>query len=354
MLLASSMSAMERCPLELWEKIFALACTDGGFTGCSLSLVSRRVRALVEPFRYHSISLVEYEKFLAFASLLKGFPMPPTICHLFISVKLPDIAPYTSDHAGRAPFIKELFEEAFLSILTIVASELRSLCVHSPAVSHILALAFKLPFPLLTYLMVPCPLNGFCLKDIGRRLVALERLHVIRCFAVTPLCDSLPQFAPSVTHVGFSDMSSDLYAPQFLKHLLKVDVQLRPGRFRTSSHGVEDKVANIIRSLPLLKAVYVQPQKLEIGPGLPSSDACGPLLNKQMNDELEQVAKAHADGATSGIKLHLFPRSTEYSMDDARRDWLGVVNSGDGAKFSAMSSRELPLAVAGAWDGIQK
>ncbi|KDQ59610.1 hypothetical protein JAAARDRAFT_56619 [Jaapia argillacea MUCL 33604] len=44
-------------PQELWDEIFTFACTDGGFTGCSLSLVSQYIRNVSEPTRLHSIFL---------------------------------------------------------------------------------------------------------------------------------------------------------------------------------------------------------------------------------------------------------------------------------------------------------
>ena len=49
---------MHNLATELLEDIFELACTDGGYTGCSLSLVSKHIRALSRLNRFHSISLV--------------------------------------------------------------------------------------------------------------------------------------------------------------------------------------------------------------------------------------------------------------------------------------------------------
>ncbi|KZT28813.1 hypothetical protein NEOLEDRAFT_1041506, partial [Neolentinus lepideus HHB14362 ss-1] len=48
---------MNRCPLEIVAEILCLACTDGGATGCSLSLVSRAMSAVSNPFRFQSIAL---------------------------------------------------------------------------------------------------------------------------------------------------------------------------------------------------------------------------------------------------------------------------------------------------------
>jgi hypothetical protein len=49
------MSYFHRLPVELWENIFALACMDGGFTGRSLSQVSRDVCEISKTFKYQSL-----------------------------------------------------------------------------------------------------------------------------------------------------------------------------------------------------------------------------------------------------------------------------------------------------------
>ncbi|KAJ8482528.1 hypothetical protein ONZ51_g5301 [Trametes cubensis] len=51
-------ATLESLPYELLEQIFRNACTDGGRTGCSLSLVSKRIRALSRSSRFHSVSLL--------------------------------------------------------------------------------------------------------------------------------------------------------------------------------------------------------------------------------------------------------------------------------------------------------
>ncbi|KAG7444345.1 uncharacterized protein BT62DRAFT_1077693, partial [Guyanagaster necrorhizus] len=42
-------------PCEIWLEIFKLACTDGGSTGRSLSLVSRVFYDLAKETRFHSV-----------------------------------------------------------------------------------------------------------------------------------------------------------------------------------------------------------------------------------------------------------------------------------------------------------
>lgn len=48
---------MEKLPAELMLTIFAFACTDGGRTGCALSLVSKHIREVSRPLRFYSIAL---------------------------------------------------------------------------------------------------------------------------------------------------------------------------------------------------------------------------------------------------------------------------------------------------------
>ncbi|RPD66249.1 hypothetical protein L226DRAFT_530354 [Lentinus tigrinus ALCF2SS1-7] len=49
---------MDRLAVELLQQIFLLACTDGGFTGASLSRVSKHIRDVSRPVRFHSIALL--------------------------------------------------------------------------------------------------------------------------------------------------------------------------------------------------------------------------------------------------------------------------------------------------------
>lgn len=48
---------MEKIPVELWMYICSLACTDGGRTGRSLSLVCRSLHEYSKPFKYQCIAL---------------------------------------------------------------------------------------------------------------------------------------------------------------------------------------------------------------------------------------------------------------------------------------------------------
>lgn len=73
-------------PAEIWHHILASACTDGGSTGCALSLVSHYIRECSKPFKLHSVALHGTRQTLAFVAVFVHTPtsMYP-IKHLFIS-----------------------------------------------------------------------------------------------------------------------------------------------------------------------------------------------------------------------------------------------------------------------------
>ncbi|KAI0334672.1 hypothetical protein GY45DRAFT_1318281 [Cubamyces sp. BRFM 1775] len=64
---------LEDLPFELLEQIFRLACTDGGRTGCSLSLVSKHVRAASISTRFRSVSIPVSEDTLQLDRFFQSF-----------------------------------------------------------------------------------------------------------------------------------------------------------------------------------------------------------------------------------------------------------------------------------------
>ncbi|KAI0766832.1 hypothetical protein BD413DRAFT_480233 [Trametes elegans] len=83
---------MDILPLEIWLDIFMLACTDGGYTGCSLSLTSKAIRAITRTLRFHSVALVAYPARLgSFVALYAADCKPdlgqkPKVAHLHFTV----------------------------------------------------------------------------------------------------------------------------------------------------------------------------------------------------------------------------------------------------------------------------
>lgn len=73
-----------RTPTEVWEEIFKLACTDGGFTGTSLALTSRFIRAQSSSIRFHSLAICSLRQLEAFLKLHTS-DCKPRVEHMFIS-----------------------------------------------------------------------------------------------------------------------------------------------------------------------------------------------------------------------------------------------------------------------------
>jgi hypothetical protein len=77
---ATSTIIMDQTPSELWEKIDSFACTDTGFTGHSLSLVSKYVQETSKSVKLQSINLCGFTQMLAFTDLLEQ--TPPHLQHV--------------------------------------------------------------------------------------------------------------------------------------------------------------------------------------------------------------------------------------------------------------------------------
>lgn len=84
--------AMDKVPMpvEIWHKIFRMCCTDGGYTGRSLCLVSKRVRELSKQSKYHSIAIRGAWQAVQFMQILEATAFEPQpVCHLFITNEYP-------------------------------------------------------------------------------------------------------------------------------------------------------------------------------------------------------------------------------------------------------------------------
>ncbi|KAJ7117718.1 hypothetical protein C8R44DRAFT_626633, partial [Mycena epipterygia] len=77
---------IDQTPPEICAHIFDFACRDSGYTGRSLSLVSRYIHETSKQAKLQSITLVGRQQILAFARLLeKTPPHLRTTRYLFIT-----------------------------------------------------------------------------------------------------------------------------------------------------------------------------------------------------------------------------------------------------------------------------
>ncbi|KAI0647526.1 hypothetical protein C8Q79DRAFT_1009610 [Trametes meyenii] len=96
---------MNKVPVELLTLISFYACTDGGQTGCALSLVSQRVREASRPARFYAISLTtsptQIQPFLDCLEKERGRSrdMVPRVRHLCLSLFGQGLE--TSPHGAR-------------------------------------------------------------------------------------------------------------------------------------------------------------------------------------------------------------------------------------------------------------
>lgn len=77
---------LKTLPIETWTHSFLFACTDGGYTGCSLALVSHHFRRAVLPVQLHSVVLTSTWKTIKFADLLeRRLPQHRKVRHLLLA-----------------------------------------------------------------------------------------------------------------------------------------------------------------------------------------------------------------------------------------------------------------------------
>lgn len=331
---------MNRCPLELWAKITALACSDGGYTGCSLSLVSHTMHDIVEPMRYHSVSLIGHRRLFAFAARLAALKAPPVIRHLFMS-DIHDRGHSIEEMGGR--FTMELWQELHAqtrqtmaeinftihNILATIAPRLYSLVIHD----RFFDLTVDLPiFPHLhdiTLLSLP----SSCTADVHTRFPSLRRLYLISARTSHAFWLGLANFAPHITHLRLSNVSEDVCISSFLRILLDIPP---PPMVPGALHTVEDNcyppmsqeardAATAASRLSTLEYLYVQPHAYR------NTGWCGTgsIVHGQMVSALESIASAAARGGGVG-KFFLLPERECYILDEARKDWLETVEGGDG------------------------
>ena len=132
------MCVTDRLPVELLEDIFKLACMDGGYTGCSLSLVSKSIRNTSRAGRFNCVMLrsSSAEQVAQFLNCFKAERARavsaggslPTIRHLFLASAKRQVNLRLYDRILLSPDT-ELgeFQANVSSLLDLVAPDLSTL-----------------------------------------------------------------------------------------------------------------------------------------------------------------------------------------------------------------------------------
>ncbi|KAI0758223.1 hypothetical protein C8Q74DRAFT_307655 [Fomes fomentarius] len=225
--------------VELLERIFSYACSDGGYTGRSLSLVSRLVREVVQSIRFRSVALAGCTQIQSFLVCLEKERLRahslPAVYHLFLSTWADgqEVVMVRNGHASQrnhphcyqpATFavtsqwcawmtLQEAMDKKFSQLLPrllqMVAADLRTLSiVHSWEFG-----AIQLPptFPSLrdlTFCGPPPNFPGWCTEVLAPPppcFPSLQHLHLVRWKVSIVFW---VYHAPKTNYLRLSDLSS--------------------------------------------------------------------------------------------------------------------------------------------------
>ncbi|PBK92082.1 hypothetical protein ARMGADRAFT_1053981 [Armillaria gallica] len=190
---------MERCPAEICSEIFSYACTDNGYTGRSLSLVSKFVRETSEMCRLQSISIIGYEQLVAFAAALER--TPPSlrrVRYIFISAHARSTAEnpkaITSEYSRRAKAYA-----AFEQILQYITGTVEVL--HAFFIFYRPFPLLPVNLPLLRELTLYGSLDGF--PDVDERLQfpCLRHLYLSPLSSPSYLTDQISKLTPGLVNL---------------------------------------------------------------------------------------------------------------------------------------------------------
>jgi hypothetical protein len=256
---APARKSLEDLPDELLEAILREACTDGGRAACALSLVSRRIRDVGAPFRYHNIALSGEAQLWAFrdhVDVLRAHGSPiPEVKALFLQcmrhgasshtylrtpaktkfdttglvlrsrptshgassrLARPTLRPLTAVNEDE-PF-EQMYEWALpiVSLLSVLAPTLQSLALvmECPRVTTLVPVALPLLEELTClFLTNPMPIRDYVPYQPQNRLEmdlkvpVLRRLHLVgSTFSVR--LGALRELPPTLTHLRLTGVTS--------------------------------------------------------------------------------------------------------------------------------------------------
>ena len=213
-------------PLELLQRIFTLACTDGGRTACALAAVSSTVRAASRIGRFHSVRLhaepaAQIDKFLA--SLAAETAPAPTVHHLFLGLcwrLVRRLAPGSGPAVLRAR-LRELLARVAPGLRSLVLAHGEWVWVEGVYLPDVFRL--RVPFPELRELTIighwrpahgsgwPYPDDPYTHKQDGEGtrgplFPRLKRLHLLNTTGEQLDLRRWAAHAPGLTHLRISNL----------------------------------------------------------------------------------------------------------------------------------------------------
>ncbi|KDQ62127.1 hypothetical protein JAAARDRAFT_30033 [Jaapia argillacea MUCL 33604] len=314
---------MDRCPPEIWLNIFNLACDDGGYTGCSLSLVSRCMYTLSKLVRYRSVALHGLRRMRSFATVMEGTPLElRRVRQLYISFRDPPLKTITGSdkpvdleesqqRTTDAWKCAEAIYQILPSVLSAVAHSLESLT---------LVTCDDRPFALSP---IPLPnileLTIYGIHEVSawesdpvslHPLPTLRRLHLegrTRDAVVT-----LVDLAPNLTHIQLSSIEQGSSIRAVIKQFHSRDV---------ADHGN----LSLSTTRPSARRILLQPRT-------PRTFGCGLAYShhfRRMRD-LMDAASSDPFGIVTVLESKRDPGMGEELDQEAKDFWLDRIDGGQG------------------------
>ena len=220
---------MDQLPVELITTIAFLACQDGGYTGASLSRVSRRIRDASHSARFYTVSLAScperFSKFIyAYETQHNRLPdTVPRVRHLFLSLlpiegepiyrvpELPFCEVFTAydQYLALLHHLGQTYGPTLCTLVTLVAPEVETLSVIRGEWKGVPIVPCAFPRLRELTLVDACP-EFLSIDDTpvaSPRFPALERLHTVEHFYARPLdLRRWAPHAPRLTHVRCSGL----------------------------------------------------------------------------------------------------------------------------------------------------
>jgi len=193
---------LELCPAEICSEIFSFTCLDSGYTGRSLSLVSRYINWTSRPFKFQSLAVIGYEQLVAFAEIIENTPDDfRRVRTIFISAHSRGIA--SDSKALPVDYARRYKAHAAVE---------RILHTISPYVEVVHAFfIFARPFPLLPVklpalaeLTVHGPMDANTAVDENIYFSSLKHLHLTTFNDPSFILTQMIRITPLLTHLRFS------------------------------------------------------------------------------------------------------------------------------------------------------
>lgn len=307
---------MDRCPAEILLRIFTLACTDGGRTGCALSLVSHAMRTASEPVRFHTVALHSVPHMRHFERLLGDeYELhPPTVRHLFL---------FDGGYEARYHWGEDLLD-VVISIMSAVAPSLVSLAgdVRGIGATYTSVLPPGVHFARLRDLSLSVVSSTYPFFPRSVDLPSLPNLHRLhmsesRCLPTKTedLISAFTAVAPKLSKIRLSELLSGSDLPRMLDVALKRncgDFGHKTAQNWTDDEGLEVKLPQHLDKL------FMQP--VGIAEGI--WGIVGILRYNAMITRLSKFAAEHK-------KVVVLLPACNYWYSDCLRDWLEVIADGE-------------------------